>query len=87
MYSVFSVRVYAPAAVARPRIDERRLDDVVPVRRPADEAPPIVHRNADAGVRVDPARKGVKPIAHDVARDDRVDLDAVDPARPRPARR
>ena len=24
----------------------------------------------------------MKPVAHDVARDDRVDLDAVDPARP-----
>ena len=60
-----------------PRVDEGRLNDVVAIRGASDEASAVVHGDADARMRVDPAGELAELVAHDVVRDDRVDLDAV----------
>ena len=70
-----------------PRVDERRLDHIVPIRRPAHEAPAVVDCDADARICVDASREIAEPIAHHVVGDDRVDLDAVDARRAEDERR
>ena len=71
----------------RPRVHERRLHDVVPVGAAPDEAPPVIHRNRDVRMRVDPARVIPKCTPHHVVGDDRVDFHAVHVAGPEEQRR
>ena len=74
---MFSVSVYAPAAVAaHVSTSDAWMTSYVPA--PPHEAAAVVDGDADARVVVDAAGELAEPIAHDVVGDDRIDLDAVD---------
>ena len=73
---VFGQRVGAGRG-SGPGVDQRRLDHVVALRCSPHEAASVVHRDPDARVGVDAAGKLLKPVAHHIVGDDRIDLDAV----------
>src|SRR5262249_53141028 len=64
----------------RPRIDERRLNDLILLIAAADKAAAVFDMDVNLGPQVEAVAEIGEALAHDGVGDDRVDLDAGDVA-------